>query len=41
VMHKTGVVTTVPKKVVVDGLLVTPDNAESLLFLQEDGIFLQ
>lgn len=41
VMHKTGIVTTVPKKVVVDGLLVTPDNAESLLFLQEDGIFLQ
>ncbi len=41
VMHKTGVITTVPKKIVVDGLLVTPDNAESLLFLQEDGVFLQ
>lgn len=41
VMHKTGVVKDVPKQVVVDGLLVTPDNAASLLFLQEDGIFLQ
>jgi ribose transport system substrate-binding protein len=40
-MYKAGVVTTVPKQVVVDGLLVTPDNAESLLFLQEDNIFLQ
>lgn len=38
---KRGVVANVPKRVVVDGLLVTPDNAESLLFLQEDGIFLQ
>jgi ribose transport system substrate-binding protein len=38
---KRGIVPTVPKKVIIDGLLVTPDNAESLLFLQEDGIFLQ
>jgi len=39
--YKRGIVTTVPSKVVVDGLLVTPDNAESLIFLQGDGIFLQ
>lgn len=39
--YKRGIVTSVPSKVVVDGLLVTPDNAESLIFLQEDGIFLQ
>ena len=38
---KRGIVTAVPKKIVVDGLLVTPDNAESLIFLQGDGIFLQ
>ena len=38
---KRGVVTSVPKHVVIDGLLVTQDNAESLLFLQKDGIFLQ
>ncbi|MFI5040695.1 MAG: sugar ABC transporter substrate-binding protein [Acidimicrobiales bacterium] len=38
---KRGIVKTVPSKVVVDGLLVTPDNAESLIFLQGDGIFLQ
>jgi len=37
---KRGIVSSVPKHVVIDGLLVTPDNAESLLFLQEDGIFL-
>lgn len=39
--YKRGIVTSVPSKVVVDGLLVTPDNAESLIFLQSDGIFLQ
>lgn len=39
--YKRGVVTSVPKHVIIDGLLVTPDNAESLLFLQKDGIFLQ
>jgi ribose transport system substrate-binding protein len=38
---KRGIVTSVPKTIVVDGLLVTPDNAESLIFLQQDGIFLQ
>lgn len=38
---KRGIISAVPKKVVVDGLLVTPDNAESLIFLQQDGIFLQ
>ena len=38
---KRGVVTSVPKQVVIDGLLVTPGNAPSLLFLQQDGIFLQ
>ena len=39
--YKRGVITSVPKNVVIDGLLVTPENAESLLFLQEDGVFLQ
>lgn len=39
--YKRGIVTSVPSKIVVDGLLVTPDNAESLIFLQQDGIFLQ
>ena len=39
--YKRGIVTSVPSKIVVDGLLVTPDNAASLIFLQGDGIFLQ
>jgi len=39
--YKRGIIKTVPSKVIVDGLLVTPDNAESLIFLQQDGIFLQ
>lgn len=37
---KLGVIDTVPDKIVVDGPLVTKDNAESLLFLQEDGVLL-
>lgn len=41
VAKKLGLVEDVPKKVVVDGMAVTKDNAESLLFLQSDGIFLQ
>jgi ribose transport system substrate-binding protein len=40
-MHKLGVVENVPKKVVVDGPLVTKDNAESLLALEQAGLYLQ
>lgn len=41
VMHKLGIVKNVPKKIVVDGQLVTPENSESLLFLQQDSVFLE
>ena len=41
VAHKTGLVKDVPKKIVVDGMPVTKDTADTLLFLQSDGIYLQ
>jgi ribose transport system substrate-binding protein len=38
--HKIGAVSSVPKFTFVDGPLVTPENAESLIFLQDENILL-
>ena len=39
-MHKRGLIPAPPKKVVVDGPLVTKDNADSLLTLQQAPVLL-
>ena len=40
VAHALGAVENVPKKIVIDGPLVTSDNAETLLFVQDDGVLI-
>lgn len=40
IAHALGAVEEVPEKIVIDGPLVTPDNAATLLFLQEDEILI-
>jgi hypothetical protein len=40
VAHALGAIENVPEKVVIDGPLVTGENAATLLFVQEDGILI-